>query len=310
MPAPRAWTWARRLLARAEAHPWRRPVVGAIAIATLVAAYSVLSWRVHLENPTNTTIPTWSQLADGVEKIVRVDPIEDYRWIVVDAKATLERFGAGLAVGAIGAVILGVLMGAFWPIGDFFLPLLTFLSKIPPTAAMAVFFVLADIGMALYVSIIAFGVLPTMALAVHQSVGEVHAELIEKARTLGASRIEVVWNVLVPHVTPQILNAFLLQIGPAMVFLIPAEMLVGSEGFGYRIRLLGRRQEMNVVYSYLALLATFGFTVDYLVRQVQALACPWYSRSRLSGPVAWIAAPIRRWLGRSPDDATPEADHA
>ena len=71
-----------------------------------------------------------------------------------------------------------------------------------------------------------------------------------------------------------------LSIGPAMVYLLAAELLVSDEGFGYRIRLLSRRLDMMVVYPYLVLLAGFGFGMDHALRGLRGWLCPWYEDGR------------------------------
>jgi len=43
---------------------------GLIGIAVLVGCYSYLSYRQHLKNPLDTTLPNFSQLAEGVKLIV------------------------------------------------------------------------------------------------------------------------------------------------------------------------------------------------------------------------------------------------
>ena len=57
------------------------------------------------------------------------------------------------------------------------------------------------------------------------TVREVPQELIDKSYTLGASNLEVVWCVIVRFILPKLLDAIRLQIGPAMVYLIAAEMV-------------------------------------------------------------------------------------
>jgi ABC-type nitrate/sulfonate/bicarbonate transport system permease component len=57
-------------------------------------------------------------------------------------------------------------------------------------------------------------------------------------------------------------------------------MVVGDVGFGYRIRLQSKLLNMSVVYPYLALLAAFGFTMDFLLRRLQGALCPWYLQGR------------------------------
>jgi NitT/TauT family transport system permease protein len=142
-----------------------------------------------------------------------------------------------LALGAGGAVVLGLLMGCFTPIEAFCHPPLSLLSQIPPTAALAVFFVLVGTGQEMYVAMIAFGILPALAQTVYLAVKEFPEELQYKSYTLGATHAEVIGSIILAQVLPKLLDALRLVIGPAMVYLIAAEMVVGDVGFGYRIRL-------------------------------------------------------------------------
>jgi NitT/TauT family transport system permease protein len=82
--------------------------------------------------------------------------------------------------------------------------------------------------------------------------------------------------VIFPTTLPRVIDAIRLSIGPAMVYLLAAELLVSDVGFGYRIRLLSRRLDMEVVYPYLALLAVFGLFMDYALRWAQRKLCPWF----------------------------------
>ena len=254
---------------------WKLPL-GLISIVVLLAAYTWLSHAQHLENPTDTTIPSWSQLWGGLHKIFSVDQRSGTRWILVDTRATAGRLFLGLGISVVFGVIIGVLMGAFSVLEALFVPQLSFLAKIVPTAALAVFFVLVGTDFKMFVTMIVFGVLPALSLSIHLAVKEVPVELVHKAYTLGASQMEVVWGVIFPHILPKIIDAIRLAIGPAMVYLLAAELLVGDEGFGYRIRLLSRRLDMDVVYPYLTLLAGFGFSMDYALRGLRRLLCPWY----------------------------------
>lgn len=265
----------------------RRPIphaavllLGTLSLILLLGAYTWLSHRQHVENPTDTTIPTWSQLKEGVVAITEVNRRSEERWILEDAAATGTRLFLGLAIGIAGSLVIGILMGCFAPVEAVLYPPLALLAKIPPTAALAVFFVLVGTDTKMYVAMIAFGVLPTLAQTIFLEVKEFPDELQYKAYTLGASHGEVIWSIIFRQVFPKLIDAVRLVIGPAMVFLIAAEMLVGDVGFGYRIRLQSKLLNMSVVYPYLALLAAFGFGLDWALRQLQQKCCPWYGKSR------------------------------
>jgi ABC-type nitrate/sulfonate/bicarbonate transport system permease component len=255
-------------------------VLGLVSVVLMLAAYTVLSQRQHAKNPTDTTMPTWGQLGEGVKTAFEVNRRSEDRWVWEDAKATAGRLFLGLTIGVAGGVMLGMAMGCVSPLEAFFYPALSLLAKIPPTAALAVFFVLVGTGMNMYVAMIAFGILPTLAMTVFLAVKEFPEELQYKAYTLGASHLEVVWTIIFRQVLPKLIDALRLVIGPAMVFLIAAEMLVGDVGFGYRIRLQSKLLNMSVVYPYLALLAGFGYLVDHGLSQLRKRCCPWYEPQR------------------------------
>lgn len=256
----------------------RSIALGMLSVLTILILYSYLSYRQHKIMPEDKTIPTWTQLREGVQKMTEVNRRSDERWLVVDAKATAARLFTGLLLGIVGALVLGLLMGCFASMEAFFYPPLALLAKIPPTAMLAVFFVFPGTGFKFYVAMISFGILPTLAQTVFLAVKEVPVELRYKAYTLGASNLEVIWNVIFRHVLPKLIDAVRLQVGPAMVFLIAAEMVVGDEGFGYRIRIMFKKLDMNIVYPYLALLAAFGFGMDFLLKGLRKTLCPWYAK--------------------------------
>lgn len=257
---------------------WLVVVIGVLSIFALLGVYTWLSHRQHEKNPDDTTIPSWSQLAEGVVHAVEANPRSGERWIVVDSKATATRLFLGLLFGVLGAVLLGIHMGSFSAVEAFFVPPLSLLAKVPPTAALAVFFVMAGTDTKMYVAMIAFGILPTLAQSIYLAIKEIPEERIYKAQTLDASRAEIVWTIVFPEILPKIIDGIRLQIGPAMVFLIAAEMVVGDVGFGYRIRLQSRLLDMNVVYPYLACLAAFGFGMDLGLRLLQRWLCPWFAK--------------------------------
>lgn len=259
----------------------RRPIsysakllLGLLSIVFLLMAYSWLSHRQHQKNPTDTSIPTWTQLKEGIMRTIEPKDSGE-SWLWVDAKATGYRLFLGLLCGIAGSLFIGILMGCFPKVEAFLYPPLSFFAKIPPTAAVAVFMVMAGTETPMYVSMIAFGILPTMAVAIFLTVKSFPDELQFKAYTLGASHSEVIWTIIFKFVLPKLIETTRLMIGPAMVYLIAAEMVFAYVGFGYRIRLRSRLTDMSVVYPYLALLAFFGYFMDFALRQMARWLCPW-----------------------------------
>ena len=252
-------------------------LLSVLSVLLLLAAYSWMSHRQHQVNPNDTTIPSWSQLAEGVKKFTQTDR-KGKRWIVEDSLATGERLALGIALGIVFGFLIGMLMGCIAPVEAFLQPPISLLAKVPQTAALAVYFVFFGTGMEMYVAMISFGIIPALAVTVFLAIKDIPSEMLDKAYTLGASAFEVAIEVVFKQVLPKFIDSVRLSIGPAIVFLIAAEMVVGDVGFGYRIRLQFKLTNMNVVYPYLALLAGFGFLLDYGLRVLQAKVCPWYQK--------------------------------
>ena len=248
----------------------------------LVSAYSWLSYRQHLVNSEDTTVPNFVQLMEGFQKIATPQgAITKEVWIWKDATATYSRLFFGLALGCITSVALGVLMGCFSTLESIMVPPLSFLAKVPATAMLAVFFVVFGTGEEMFIAMIGFGVLPVLAQGIYLSAKhDVHDEHTDKAYTLGASNYEVITGVVLPQILPKIMESVRLQIGPAMVYLIAAEYMMADVGFGYRLRIQSRLLHMDVVYDYLILLGATGFLMDFGMIQIRKWLCPWYSRGK------------------------------
>ena len=213
----------------------------------------------------------WGAIASGEE--------EYDAWIWVDGKATFSRLFMGILAGVLLSVVVGLLMGCYTTMEAFFLPPLSFLAKIPPTAMLAVYFVVFGTALKMYVAMIGLSVFFTLAQAIYHSAKEdVPEELIFKSYTLGATQIKCIWDVIYRHVLPKVLEFVRLSIAPAMVCLIAAEWFVGDMGFGYRLKIQSRLLDMSLVYVYLVFLGTAGFLIDMACIRFQRWLCPWYEQ--------------------------------
>jgi NitT/TauT family transport system permease protein len=191
---------------------------------------------------------------------------------------TLGRLLWGLVLSVLVAVPLGVLMGCYEAVEAFFLPGLLFLAKIAPTAMIAVFLVLCQTNQQFYVSIIMFGLIPTLTQTVfHAARKDVPEELLFKARTLGAGQLECIWDVVYKYILPKVLEAVRVMIGPAIIYLIAAEWASGETGLGCQMRLLIKSLDMSLIYTYLITLGVFFLLVDRFLLWLYNKICPWYS---------------------------------
>ena len=66
--------------------------------------------------------------------------------------------------------------------------------------------------------------------------------LIWSARSMGASRARVLWEVVVPSALPELLSGIRTALALSFVLLVASELIVARSGFGYMIGLARRRR--------------------------------------------------------------------
>jgi len=253
-----------------------RIVISALSILAMFVAYEAIAMRQSRINPKQTVVPGITSIWDGIQKMTTPNSRGE-TWLVEDVKATYGRLLLGLGLGIGLSIVIGVAMGAYPWVEAFFVPAVSFFAKIPPTAMLAVYFVLFGTKTEMFVAMVGLSVFFTLAQSIYQvAKKDVTDHSVFKAYSLGATSLEVIYEVLWKQILPRVIESIRLQIGPAMVFLIAAEYVVGDVGIGYRIRIQSRILNMNVVYIYLVLLGGSGLLMDWSLTQLRRKLCPWF----------------------------------
>ena len=92
--------------------------------------------------------------------------------------------------------------------------------------------------------------------------------LVWSARSMGASRLRMLWDVVVPSALPEILNGIRTALALAFILLVSAELIVAREGLGYLIGYLGANGTYDAMFAVVLTVALLGFAAD---RAYQAL---------------------------------------
>ena len=151
---------------------------------------------------------------------------------------------------------------------------------IPPLAVLPILFIVFGLGeLSKYVLII-LGTAPFIMRDMEQRVRELPKEQLIKAQTLDASTWQIVVRVVLPQVTPRLLDAVRLSLGAAWLFLIAAEAIASTEGLGYRIFLVRRYLAMDVIIPYVIWITFLAYLMDLALRRINVLLFPWFGTKR------------------------------
>jgi NitT/TauT family transport system permease protein len=192
-----------------------------------------------------------------------------------DTKASGRRFLLSMAL-LFPAVLLGLHMGVFPYVGEFFLRFVLFFDKIIALSVLPILFIAFGIDELSKIMLIVIGVTPTIILDTFNLTRSVPSEQVVKGFTLGVKDFGIAYRVVLKQIWPRVLNSIRLNLKAVMLFLFAGEMIASTDGLAYRIALLRRHMGMNVIIPYVLWVALLLFLVDFGMRMLNRKLHPWF----------------------------------
>jgi NitT/TauT family transport system permease protein len=256
--------------------------LGALPFLILLAVYVQASAARLAENADDKLLPSLATMGGTFERLATEENRRTGDVLLwVDTGASLKRLLTGVAISMGLGLVFGVITGLIPFVRRTLSPLIKVLSMIPPLAVLPILFIALGVDELSKVVLIVFGVAPCITRDVQQRVEELPAELLIKAQTLGASTWQLILRIVLPQTVPRMIDATRLALGSAWLFLIAAEAIAATEGLGYRIFLVRRFLDMDVILPYVAWITLLAFSLDFALRLVNRVAFPWYGAGSL-----------------------------
>ena len=186
-------------------------------------------------------------------------------------------FGAFLFACLIG-IPLGIGMGMSPFIRGVFDPPLEFYRPIPPLAYLPLMIIWFGIGETSKVLLIFLSVLAPVALGARSGVKSAAIEQIHAAYSFGATRWQVMVQVILPSALPEILTAMRIGIGFGWTTLVAAEMVAATKGLGYMVLTASQFLQTSTVIMGIIVIAIIAYAFDMLMRFVERKVVPWKGR--------------------------------
>lgn len=92
---------------------------------------------------------------------------------------------------------------------------------------------------------------------------------IRAARSLGASRAQVLWLVILPGALPEILTGLRIGLGVGWSTLVAAELIAATRGLGFMVQSAGEFLATDVVLAGIAVIAIIAFLLELGLRALQ-----------------------------------------
>ncbi len=253
-----------------------RFLLALLPFVLMTLIYVVSSAERRASNPNDKLLPPIAEIATTIHRLAfEADRRSGEVVLWSDTAASLRRLGLGLGIATAIGLVLGVSIGLLPVVGASLSSLIAVLSMIPPMAVLPILFIVFGLGELSKVVLIVFGVAPFLVRDLALAVGNLPAEQLVKAQTLGASTWQIAIRVVLPQVMPRLVESIRLSLGPAFLFLISAEAIAAENGLGYRIFLVRRYLAMDVILPYVAWITLLAYLMDFALARFARRVFPW-----------------------------------
>ncbi len=191
------------------------------------------------------------------------------------AWASLSRVLLAFLLAVATALPAGIAMGMSRLARGVLDPPIEFYRPIPPLAYLPLAVIWFGIGELTKVVVIYLAIFAPMALAARAGVRSVPIEQIHAAYSLGASRWQVVWHVILHGAMPEILTGMRIGLGFGWTTLVAAELVAAQAGIGAMIQQASDFLVSDVVIMGIVVIGVIAYLSDLLMRWLERALTPW-----------------------------------
>jgi NitT/TauT family transport system permease protein len=203
-----------------------------------------------------------------------VDLIKDGE-LIDNGGASLYRAFMGLLLAVIVGGGLGMALARIRLLDVFVNPLVELFYPLPKSALIPVTVLWLGFGDGSKILLIFLGcMIPVTIGAYNGARGSDHA-LVWSARSMGASPIRMMWDVVMPSALPELLNGIRTALALAFILLVSSELIVSQKGFGYLIGYLGSTGSYEGMYAVVLTVAFLGFAADRIYQLLMHWLLRW-----------------------------------
>ncbi len=237
-----------------------------LPLLILAVAWEMVS---RLQLVSSSALPPLSEIAVAWWHLLKSGEL------VTNGAASLWRAGAGLLLSIIVGATLGIGMAWWRPVNIAVGPLVEALYPMPKSALIPVTVIWLGFGDGSKILLILLGCMLPITIGAYNGARGSDQALVWTARGMGASRLRMLWDVVLPSATPEILNGIRTALALSFILLVSSELIVAREGLGYLIGSLGSNGNYDAMYAVVLTVAFIGFAADRAYQLLQDRLLRW-----------------------------------
>lgn len=246
--------------------PWLRPLIFLVLMIALwdfaIRIFHIPPYQVPA--PIDVVITLW----------------EEWPKLLAEAVPTTVATVYGFLLSAVFGIPIAMLIAGSRTIESYVYPLLVFSQSIPKIAIAPLFVVWFGFGMLPKVlSAFLLGFFPVVVSAV-QGFKSVEPDMLDLARAMEASRLQIFRMVSLPYAMPAIFSGLKVSITLAVVGAVVGEFVGSNSGIGYVLQRSIGNFELPTMFAALVILALIGVILFWILDLIERLVIPWHASQR------------------------------
>jgi len=245
-------------------------VAGALPLIALVVAWEGLA-RAHVLSsfllpPLSAVLERiWDDAASGD--------------LLFNLGSTLYRAMAGFAIAALLGVGLGIVMARNAVVRWFFDPIVSVCFPMPKIAFLPVFMLWLGLYDVSKITMVVFNAIFPVITATIAAAEGVDGYLLWSARSLGASRRQLLREIILPAAAPQILTGLQVALPISLIVEVVVEMLMGGTGLGGAMIAASRFADSPGVFAGIIEIAIAGLALVKGISVVRRHLLVWHQEA-------------------------------
>ena len=200
--------------------------------------------------------------------------------IFVHLWATLYATTIGFVLGSVLGAVLGIWLGVSPFVSRLLNPYLYALNALPKVALAPLFVLWFGLGIDSKIALAAALVLFLVFLNTFAGVRQVDQDLIDAARLMKATRIQIISKVIVPSALSWLFVGLRVAVPYALIGAVIGEMIASNRGLGYLVQFSGAQFDTAGVFAVLIVIALLAMALNFVVDIVERRLERWRIVSR------------------------------
>jgi len=186
-----------------------------------------------------------------------------------------EEFAIGFLIAVVAGTAIGLLIAGFETLSLILTPWINGFYASPIIALAPLLILWFGVGIWSKIAVVISLVIFPMIINTETGIKQTDPQLIEAARSFGASRMQIFAMVSLPSASPYIIAGLRLGVGRGLIGVVVGELAGARGGLGYLINNASQVFNMPQLFASVIVLAAAGIMLTALFQYLERLLVPW-----------------------------------